>query len=169
MKSTKAEIAQRVEEVLRIRLDGAEFHDIVQYASEKAWKVGERQLRNYMAATDDLLAARLEKDRDKLLARHIAQRRSLYARALNAADYRTALAVAKDEAEGIRLIHESAKQGYAPAQSFLGGMYAFGIRKDFAQAQFWYRKAAGQGDEEAERALESLEQEMKDFIGPKKD
>ncbi len=36
-KSDAAEVAKRVEEVLRIRLDGAQFHDIVQYAAEKGW------------------------------------------------------------------------------------------------------------------------------------
>jgi hypothetical protein len=99
MKATKAEVAGRVEEVLRIRLDGAEFSDVVQYASGKQWNVGERQLWNYIAASDGLLTKRLEKDRDKLFARHVAQRRLLYARAVNAADFRTALAIAKDEAE----------------------------------------------------------------------
>jgi len=99
MKAEKAEIARRIDEVLRIIVDGAEFHDIVQYAAEKQWGVKERQLRNYIAKANDLLAQRRERDRDKLLARHIAQRRNLYARALNAADYRTALTVAKDEAE----------------------------------------------------------------------
>src|SRR5262249_36174802 len=54
---------------------------------------------NYVRASDELLVGRLEKDRDKLLARHVAQRRALYARAVHAADYRTALAVARDEAE----------------------------------------------------------------------
>ncbi len=98
-KATKAEVAQRIEEVLQIRLDGAEFHDVLQYASEKQWNVGERQLWHYIKASDVRLVKRLEKDRGRLLARHIAQRRSLYARALNAADYRTCLAVAKDEAE----------------------------------------------------------------------
>ncbi len=99
MKATKAEIAGRVEEVLRIRLDGAQFHDIVQYGAEKQWGVGERQLWKYVAASDRLLTKRLENDRDKLFARHVAQRRALYARAVNASDYRTALAVVKDEAE----------------------------------------------------------------------
>jgi hypothetical protein len=98
MKAEKAEISRRIEEVLRIIVDGAEHHDIVQYASEKGWGVGERQLRNYAARANELLARRMERDRDKLLARHISQRRNLYARAVNAADYRTALAVAKDEA-----------------------------------------------------------------------
>jgi hypothetical protein len=71
MKATKAEISQRVEEVLRIRLDGAQMHDILQYASEKKWGVGERQLWNYVAASDDRLIARLDKDRDKLLAPNV--------------------------------------------------------------------------------------------------
>ena len=44
-KATNAEIALRVEEVLRIRLDGAQFHDIVQYAAEKEWGLKERQSR----------------------------------------------------------------------------------------------------------------------------
>jgi hypothetical protein len=70
-----------------------------QYASEKGWNVSERQLFRYVQASDRLLAARLEKDRDKLFARHVAQRQTLYARSVNASDYRTALAVAKDEAE----------------------------------------------------------------------
>ena len=43
-KATKAEILERVEEVLRVRLDGAQFHDIRQYASEKQWGVSDRQL-----------------------------------------------------------------------------------------------------------------------------
>jgi hypothetical protein len=85
--------------VLRIIVDGAGFHDVVQYASEKGWAVGERQLWNYVAKANDLLAKRMERDRDKLLARHISQRRNLYARALNAADYRTALAVVDSEAK----------------------------------------------------------------------
>ena len=34
-KASEAEVALRVGEVLRIRLDGAQFHDVVQYAAEK--------------------------------------------------------------------------------------------------------------------------------------
>src|SRR5437773_1836066 len=44
-KSTKTVVQRRIDEVLGIRLDGAQFHDIVRYASEKKWGVGERQLR----------------------------------------------------------------------------------------------------------------------------
>jgi hypothetical protein len=99
MKATKAEIQQRVEEILQIRLAGAEFWDIRQYAAEKGWQVSDRQLWRYIRQADQLLARVLEKDRDKLLNRHLAQRRALLAKAMSIADYRTALAVLKDEAE----------------------------------------------------------------------
>ena len=37
VKATNAVILQRVEEVLVIRLDGAQMHDIRRYASENGW------------------------------------------------------------------------------------------------------------------------------------
>jgi hypothetical protein len=49
------------------------------------------------------MAQALEKDRNKLLARHLAQRRLLYAKALGTGDWRAALSVLKDEAELQRL------------------------------------------------------------------
>jgi hypothetical protein len=99
MKATKATIRQRVEEVLQIRLAGAEFWNIRQYAAEKEWHVSDRQLWRYVAQTDQLLAEQLDKDRDKILNRHVAQRRTLYARAVQTGDYRAALAVLADEAK----------------------------------------------------------------------
>jgi hypothetical protein len=99
MKSTQATVKQRVSEVLRLRLLGAEFYDIVQHASENGWGVGERQLWNYIAKADDLLEASLETDRDKLLRRHVAQRQALFARAMSVSDYGNARAVLKDLAE----------------------------------------------------------------------
>jgi hypothetical protein len=98
-KATKAEVAERVEAVLRARLDGAQFHDIRQYAAEKEWGVSERQLWRYVAASDEMLAQRQERDRGKLFARHVAQRQALYARAVKSGNYRVALAAARDEAE----------------------------------------------------------------------
>src|SRR5688572_16952038 len=97
-KSENAEVARRVEEVFRIRLDGAQFHDILQYASEKGWNVTERQVRTYIQRADELMVERLEKNRKRVMARHLAQRQALFARAVNAADLRTALAVLADEA-----------------------------------------------------------------------
>ena len=81
-------------------------HDVREYAREKQWDVCDRQLRRYIDRADKLLTRQLEKDRDKLFARHIAQRRALYARALNAADYSVALRVLDSEAELLGLFPE---------------------------------------------------------------
>ena len=69
-KSDNAEISRRVEEVLRIRLDGGQFHDIVQYGSEKGWNVTDRQIRKYIARADELLVERQDKKRKQVIARH---------------------------------------------------------------------------------------------------
>jgi hypothetical protein len=98
-KSDTAEVSKRVEEVLRIRLDGAQLHDIVQYASEKGWAISDRQVSTYIRRADVLLVKRQEKSRRRLLARHLAQREALFARAVNAADLRTALAIADSTAK----------------------------------------------------------------------
>lgn len=99
MKSDQATVRKRVEEVLQLRLLGAEFTDIRQHASAQAWGVSDRQLWRYVAKGDKILAKTLEQDREKLLNRHIAQRRALYARAMAVSDYRTALATLRDDAE----------------------------------------------------------------------
>jgi hypothetical protein len=99
MKATKAEVAKRVEETGEIRLAGAGFADIRRYAAQNGWGVSDRQLWRYIRAAGELMAKDFEEGRHKLLVRHLAQRRALYARALQIGDYRTALAVARDEAE----------------------------------------------------------------------
>jgi hypothetical protein len=103
---------RRVEEILRIRLDGAEWWDCCEFVREKeqepgsAWHLAdgdkplsEASLRRYLAKADQLIAESCRASRKKLLRRHQAQRRNLYAKAVSAGDYRTALAVLKDEAE----------------------------------------------------------------------
>jgi len=101
MKSTKAEVARRVNEVLKLRLGGAEFPDIREYAAapEQAWGVSDTQLWRYIRAADALCKDYFDARADHLLNRHLMQRRTLYAHAMSAGDHRTALAVLKDEAE----------------------------------------------------------------------
>ncbi len=98
-KAEVAEVALRVEEVLVIRLDGAQYHDVVQYAAEKKWALQERQLREYMRRADALLVERQDKNRKQVIARHLAQRQALFARCVNAADYRTALSILDSDAK----------------------------------------------------------------------
>ncbi|HBI41574.1 MAG TPA: hypothetical protein DDY78_01795 [Planctomycetales bacterium] len=99
MKATKATIQARVEAVLRLRLDGVPFREVVRYGSEKGWAVSERQLQKYIRASDRLIARRFEKDRQKRIDRHVSMLRNLYRQAMKLADYRTALAVLDSEAK----------------------------------------------------------------------
>src|SRR5262245_5408513 len=111
-KASKATVQARVEDILRVLLDGAQPWDVRQYVSEKEtageepWKLAEgqrplseRQLRRYVVRAEKLLAESCRTSRKKLLRRHLAQRRALFARAVNQGDVRAALAVADSEAK----------------------------------------------------------------------
>jgi hypothetical protein len=112
MKAKTPKIRARVEDVLRVRLDGAELWDVRQYVAEKqqageepwALRDGEnplsdRQLYRYLAAADALVAESCRTSRQKLLRNHLAQRRKLFARAVAAGDVKAALAVLQDIAK----------------------------------------------------------------------
>lgn len=103
MKATQAQVEQRVSEILKLRIAGAEFADIREYAIAQEWGVSDSQLWRYVAKSDEAMAKAMEKDRGKLLARHLMQRRLLYAKALETGDWRGALAALKDEADLERL------------------------------------------------------------------
>jgi hypothetical protein len=110
-KADKALVARRLEDILRIRLDGAEWWDTCAFVREKekeagsAWflaqgekPLSDSQIRRYQTKADALMVQSHERSRKKLLRRHLAQRRNLYARATTTGDIRTALAVLRDEA-----------------------------------------------------------------------
>ena len=98
-KPNKALNEQRVTEVMQLLLQGGEFNEIRQYAANKGWELTKRQVRRLMELaykrTTDILAPKQE----EFLARHLLQRRSLYARCLKAEDLRGALQVLSDEAQ----------------------------------------------------------------------
>jgi hypothetical protein len=98
-KSSNATVMQRIEELLSLRLAGAGFVEIRQYASEKGWGVSGRQLRRYIGKSDTLPAASLETNRPKLMALHLAQRRLLLNKSMEVGDYGTALRVLQDSAK----------------------------------------------------------------------
>jgi hypothetical protein len=66
---------------------------------EQQWNVSDTQLRRYISAADRLVRERFDAKADYLLARHLMQRRTLFAHALGAGDFRTAPAVLQDEAK----------------------------------------------------------------------
>jgi hypothetical protein len=109
--ASAAVVRQRVEEILRILLDGAESPwDTCAFVREQeaeegsVWHVPEggkplsdSQIRRYVAKANRIIAESCRASRKKLLRRHLAQRRNLYAKAVSQGDIRTALAVLADE------------------------------------------------------------------------
>src|SRR5438477_10928369 len=81
MKSSKVEVMKRVEEVFKLRLGGAEFADIREYAAapEQSWHVSDSQLWRYVAAADKLAQQRFDAKAEHLLSRHLLQRRQVFA------------------------------------------------------------------------------------------
>ena len=98
-KSANAVVSQRVGEILRIRLDGANLADIRDYAGEKGWDVSDSMLKKHIEKADVLLKDRHDAGRARAIRLGLARRESLYARAVQAADYRTALAVLDSESK----------------------------------------------------------------------
>lgn len=118
---TKAIVARRVEELVRILLDGAEpGWDICEFVREKEQEKGSvwqlapgakplsaSQIRRYVARAYKLIGESGRAQTKKLLRRHLAQRRNLYAKAVSQGDIRAALACLDSEAKLAGLIdHE---------------------------------------------------------------
>lgn len=115
--ASAAVVRQRVEELVRVLLDGAvESWDVCEFVREQekeagsVWEVkeGEKplsysQIRRYVVKADKLIADSCRASRKKLLRRHLAQRRNLYAKAVSQGDMRTALAVIDSEAKLLNL------------------------------------------------------------------
>jgi hypothetical protein len=102
----------RVVDVLRIRLDGAKLWDVTEYVTEaeqadgSPWQLADgqtpltkRQVARYVEKADAIIAESTRESRKRSIAKHLAQRANLYAKAVNAGDVRSALAVLRDEAE----------------------------------------------------------------------
>jgi hypothetical protein len=111
-KADKALSARRVHEILCIRLDGAQWWDVLQFVREKereegsAWFVpqgakplSEAMIRKYQQRADALMLQAHGKSRQRLIRRHLAQRRHLYGKAVLAGEIDTALRVLQDEAK----------------------------------------------------------------------
>jgi hypothetical protein len=93
--------ARRVEEVYRLRLGGAELPDVIEHAAsaEQNWQATPGQIAEYVRQADALIVEREPKDPKYLKARHLLQRRQLYAHAMGAGDFRMALSILRDEAQ----------------------------------------------------------------------
>lgn len=112
MKATKTQIQMRVDDLVTFRLDGAQFWHVREYVRERErqtdsiWYRGDGQkplsdatLWRYIGKADNVIAESSRSSRKKLLRRHLAQRRNLYAKAVALGDIRSALAAIDSEAK----------------------------------------------------------------------
>ncbi len=116
-RAEKALVEARTNDLAHAILDGAVWPlDLCEYVREREketgspWFVGEgekplsyAQIRRYAVKAEKVIAESCRTSRKRLLRIHLAKRRSLYARAVTAADYSTALRVLRDEAELLSL------------------------------------------------------------------
>jgi hypothetical protein len=144
-KADKALALRRVDDILRIRLDGAQWWDVREFVREKekepgsAWfladgepPLSDGQIRRYQQQADRLAYESHERSRRKLFRRHLAQRRHLYGRAVTTGDIRTALACAQDEA---RLLGLYPPQKIAPTDPTGSKEYAADVRAEYERLQ----------------------------------
>jgi len=118
MKPARKELVEaRVRDLVRILLDGAEpgwdvCETVREWEQDKdsAWFVPEgqkplsySQIRRYVQKADKLIAESCRASRKKLLRRHLARRRSLFALAVHQGDVRAALACMDSEAALLNL------------------------------------------------------------------
>ncbi len=122
-RADKALVARRVNDLLRIRLDGAERWDVCDYVRQKeaeegsAWHVGkdgtplsDSQIWRYLQRADQEIERSFERSRKRLIRRHVAQLRHLYARAATNGELSVARAILRDLAEIQRLMPNPADQ-----------------------------------------------------------
>ena len=84
---------------------------------------------------------------------------SLFELGLNYLKGNDSLDIDMDKEKGIALIRRSTEQGVAIAQCNLGFFYynGEGVSQDYAQAVYWWRKAAKQGNSMAIKILSNIE------------
>jgi hypothetical protein len=87
---------QRVRDIIKLRLAGAELDEILQFAKENAWGVGRRAVQYLMQAADRQLARRFNRDTKAMVAQHATMRMQIYRTALADGDGKLALSVLKD-------------------------------------------------------------------------
>ncbi len=137
--ASAAVVARRVEELVRVLLDGAEESwDVCEFVRDQekepgsAWEVkdGEKplsysQIRRYVVKADKLIGESCRASRKKLLRRHLAKRRNLYAKAVSQGDVRAALAVLDSEAKLLDLFPtKDAPPPAAPGVVIIGAVDA---------------------------------------------
>ena len=68
-RSTREVVRQRIDAVLKLRLNGAGPLELREYAERQGWRVTTRQIRRYVAEADRCLKRFAAKNRSRIVAR----------------------------------------------------------------------------------------------------
>jgi len=117
-RSSAVVVAERVEQILSLRIAGASFAGLRDFAAQSGWGVSDSQLKKYVQKSDLLLKERTESGRGRATRLHLARREMLFARALQVNDHRTALAVLDSSAK-LRGLLDDPKKLQAEAAEML--------------------------------------------------
>lgn len=90
MKSNKVEIKQRVLVIYKMLINGANTHEILQYASDKTdWNVSERSVYSYINKANKLFEKTADAKQNIELGKALNRYNNLYSLALREKDYKT--------------------------------------------------------------------------------
>jgi hypothetical protein len=96
-RSSDATVAQRVEDIFGLVVDGQPLRVIRQYVTDSCnWEADDRTLRRYMRRATTLIEKRSEEACEKARSTAIMRLERLYLRAVSKSDLRTALAVQQE-------------------------------------------------------------------------
>jgi hypothetical protein len=116
-KSTKATVALRVNEVIKLLIAGARFADMRRFATSQDWRVSDRQIHRYLKdAREQLAAATMHRRREKL-GLHMARLEAIFARALKADNLELVRRILKDIADAQGIDAKSAPQPLDPEKA----------------------------------------------------
>lgn len=120
-RAAKKTTAARIAEIVDLRRGGAEFWTILGHVRDKESETGslwyngagadgkplsESQIRRYLVAADQRIAAEIQPQREAVYNRHLALRRSLFEKALAQGNLRVALAILDSEAKLLGLFED---------------------------------------------------------------
>ena len=95
---TKAELSERVSQVVDLLLGGAGPRDIKRFAArpEVNWGVSPRQIETYIQKANDVIAAEADRDRGRAFNKAVTRLERLYGRCISTEKFSTALDTQKE-------------------------------------------------------------------------
>lgn len=93
---TKAQHAERVNQVIDLMLGGAHARDIVRFGADQKWDVCRRAIEKYITKAYEVIAAECDKDRHRAFNKAVTRLERLYGRSLSSDQLVSALATQKE-------------------------------------------------------------------------